>query len=65
MTPQILTWIQAVAYLVSIVGTVAAAWFAVFVIWPSIRRQNKMAERIERLAGHLERKGTDDLLSGL
>jgi glycerol uptake facilitator-like aquaporin len=65
MTPSILLWIQVVAYVTSVLGTFVAAWFAFFVIWPSIRRQNQTADRIEFLVSHLKQKKIDDIVGGL
>lgn len=65
MPQEALIWIQAVAYLVSIAGTVGAAWFAICVLWPSIRRQNQLASKIERLLLHLEGRKVDDIMRDL
>lgn len=53
--------LQIVAQTCHVLGFVGATMFTIFVLWPSIRRQNKTAERIERLVDHIEKKSIDNL----
>ena len=52
------SWLQIAAYSAGILGTLGGAWFAIFVIWPSIRKQEEFFRKIEQ-------RGVDKLIDGL
>jgi uncharacterized membrane protein len=41
-------WFQALLGVIAILGFLGGAWFALFIIWPSIRRQDRRADQIEQ-----------------
>ena len=41
-------WVQLLVAVVAVLGFLGGAWAFLFVIWPSIRRGERRAERIER-----------------
>ena len=54
-------WLQQAAYAANVLAFIGATTFTMLVLWPSIRRQNKTAEKIDRLVDHLEKKSVDNL----
>jgi len=55
---SMIQWLQAVCYIVQILMAVGASLFTIFVLWPSIRLQ-------ERFIRAQEKKGIDDLIEKL
>jgi len=58
-------WLQIAALSVGILGTFGGTWFALFVIWPSIRRQNELAVKMEAFFQKVEQRGIDKIIEGL
>ena len=48
-SPAVIAWFQ-------ILLGLGGAWFALFIIWPSIRRQTKLGERIDELIDKAHKK---------
>lgn len=58
-------WLQIAAYSAGILGTIGGAWFALGVIWPSIRKQNQLAVKMEAFFSKVEQRGVDKLIDSL
>ena len=62
---QTLAWFQIVAYAFSIAWGTGAALFTVLVLWPSIRRQNQLAVKMEAFFQKVEQRGVDKIIDSL
>ena len=62
---QVPVWLQVAAHVVAIVAGLGGIFFAVFVLWPSIRRSNRTADRISDALDRAEKNGVDRLLKDL
>ncbi len=62
---QVPVWLQIVAHAVAIVAGMGGIFFALFVLWPSIRRSNRTADKISQALDRAEKKGVDKLLENL
>lgn len=49
-------WFQVLLGVIAILGFFGGAWFALFIIWPSIRRQTRLGERIDDLIDKANKK---------
>jgi uncharacterized membrane protein len=49
-------WFQVLLGVIAILSFVGGAWFALFIIWPSIRRQTKLGDRIDELINKAHKK---------
>lgn len=59
------TWLQILAHVVAIIAGVGGIFFALLVLWPSIRQSNKTAKKISEALDRAEQKGVDKLLGDL
>lgn len=46
---QVPAWLQITAVIVTILTSIGMACAFIFVMWPAIRRQNRMADRVDSL----------------
>ena len=53
--------LQHAAQLANVLAFLGATTFTLFVLWPGIRRQNRTAEKIDRLVEHLKKKSVDNM----
>lgn len=62
---QVPVWLQIFAHIVAIMAGIGGIFFALFVLWPSIRRSNKTADKISSALDRAEKKGLDKILEDL
>lgn len=58
-------WIQIAAYVAGVLGFIEATLFGLLVLWPSIRKQNQLARRMESFFSKVEQRGVDKLIDSL
>jgi len=49
-------WFQVLLGVIAILGFLGGAWFALFIIWPSIRRQTQIGDKMEKLIDAVGKK---------
>ena len=62
---QVPVWLQIAAHVVAIIAGLGGIFFAVFVLWPSIRRSNRTADKVSQALDRAEKKGVDKILENL
>ena len=62
---QVPVWLQVSAHVVAIMAGLGGIFFAVFVLWPSIRRSNRTADKISDVLDRAEKKGVERMLEDL
>lgn len=62
---QVPVWLQVAAHVVAITAGLGGIFFAVFVLWPSIRRSNRTADKISDVLDRAEKKGVERMLEDL
>ena len=62
---QVPVWLQIGAHVVAIVAGLGGIFFAIFVLWPSIRRSNRTADKISDVLDRAEKKSLDSLIDKL
>lgn len=58
-------WLQIAAHVVAIIAGLGGIFFAVFVLWPSIRRSNRTADKVSQALDRAEKKGLDSFIEKL
>ena len=58
-------WLQVTAHFVAIVAGLGGIFFALLVLWPSIRQSNRTAKKISDALDRAEKKGVENLLKDL
>ena len=58
-------WLQVSAHVVAIMAGLGGIFFAIFVLWPSIRRSNRTADKISDVLDRAEKKGVERMLEDL
>lgn len=58
-------WLQIAAHVVAIIAGLGGIFFAVFVLWPSIRRSNRTADKVSQALDRVEKKSVDKILEDL
>ena len=62
---QVPVWLQVSAHVVAIMAGLGGIFFAIFVLWPSIRRSNRTADKISDVLDRAEKKGVERMLEDL
>lgn len=62
---QVPVWLQIAAHVVAIIAGLGGIFFAVFVLWPSIRRSNRTADKVSQALDRVEKKSVDKILEDL
>ncbi len=62
---QVPVWLQIAAHAVAIVAGAGGIFFALFVLWPSIRQSNRTARRISEALDRAEKNGVEKLFEKL
>jgi len=58
-------WLQISAHIVAILAGTGGILFGLFVLWPSIRRSNRTADKISAALDRAEKKGVEKMLEDL
>lgn len=62
---QVPVWLQVAAHVVAIFAGLGGIFFAVFVLWPSIRQSNRSGKKLCEALDRVEKKGLDSLIDKL
>ena len=62
---QVPVWLQVAAHVVAISAGLGGIFFALFVLWPSIRKSNRAGEKLCEALDRVEKKGLDSLIDKL
>lgn len=58
-------WLQVTAHVVAIVAGLGGIFFALFVLWPSIRQSNRTSKKLCEAIDDVKKRGVDKLLEDL
>ena len=58
-------WLQISAHVVAILAGTGGILFGLLVLWPSIRRSNRTADKISAVLDRAEKKGVERMLEDL